>query len=274
MGSAIKISMTAKTIEEAKQRLKGISRKYPNFDAEKALNELEVKTDYLESPLHVNLSLGGPDAGRSLVKTAFSFASACGVPHKLCDKAIGYLLDESCEEIPFGFSYLSDFVQNRPMDKVFHCVSLHGDPKTKMLWSYIEYFGIFRVVVLLSDSYSGECKNELYSIDPIDGSVVGVIVRLDVSHEEIALICSGAGYNKEIYLAATDYALRIIMERGRSRALERSLGEGFQYAAKQLGLKEGDEIPKEKAAEFTAFMMEKISPYIEHLIRNGRRESE
>ena len=44
-----------------------------------------------------------------------------------------FLQDESLEEIPFGFAYLSDIIQSRPKDKVFHCVSLHGDPKTKRL---------------------------------------------------------------------------------------------------------------------------------------------
>lgn len=273
-GGAIKISLTAKTIAEAKQRLKGISRKYPNFDIEKALDELQVKTDYLDSPLHVSLSLGGPDAGRSLVKTAFAFASACGVAHNECDKAIQYLLDESLEEIPFGFSYLSDFIQNRPKEKIFHCVSLHGDPKTKKLWSYIEYFGIFRVVVLLSDCYSGAYKNEIYSVDPIDGSSVGVRVKAEVSAEELALIWSGGGYSHESYKAAADYALPIILKRGSSRTLDRTVKEGFDHAAKQLGIKADEIIPKEKAAEFTAFMMEKISPYIEHLVRSGRREPE
>lgn len=271
-GGAVKISLTAKTIDEAKQRLKGISRKYPNFDIEKALNELEVKTDYLDSPLHVSQSLGGPDAGRSLVKTAFAFSSACGVAHSECDKAIQYLLDENLEDIPFGFSYLSDFIQNRPKEKIFHCVSLHGDPKTKRLWSYIEYFGSFRVVVLLSDSYSGEYKNEIYSVDPIDGSSAGVRVKSDVSAEELALIWSGNGLNHENYKAAADYALPIILERARSRTLDRTVREGFDHAAKQLGIKENEIIPKEKAAEFTAFMMEKISLYIEHLVRSGRRE--
>jgi hypothetical protein len=105
---AVKISLTAKTIDEAKQRLKGVARKYPKFDVEKALSELEIKTDYLNSPLHVNLSLGGPDAGRSLVKTAFAFASECGVPHAQCEKALEYLLNDNIQTIPFGFSYLSD----------------------------------------------------------------------------------------------------------------------------------------------------------------------
>ena len=174
IGGKIKIDLTAKTIEEAKQRIKGIARKYPKFDVEKAFSELEVKTNYLDSPLHVSLSLGGADAGRSLVKTAFAFASECGVPHLQCEKALEYLLDLEIETFPFGFAYLSDLVENRPKDKIFHCVSLHGDPKKKRLWSYIEYFGIFRLVVLLSDAYGGPYKSEVYAINPISGERIGL----------------------------------------------------------------------------------------------------
>lgn len=270
LGGKIKINLTAKTIEEAKLRLKGIARKYPKFDVEKALSELEVTTNYLESPLHVSLSLGGPNAGRSLVKTAFAFASECGVPHAQCEKALEYLLNPEAEAIPFGFAYLSDLVEGRPKDRIFHCVSLHGDLKKKRLWSYIEYFGIFRIVVLLSERYAGPFRNEIYSIDPVDGERVAVKVNPQISEEEFSALMNGDGFDQEKHKAAADYALPIILNRSTSRSLERSVKEGFHHAAKQLGIKENEIIPKEKAAEFTGFMMEKISPFLEHLVGNGR----
>lgn len=270
-GDAVKISLIAKNIDEAKERLKGISRKYPKLDVERALKELDVTTDYLDSPLHFSLSLGGPDAGRSLVKTAFAFASVCGVENNHCDKALQYLLNEDLETIPFGFAYLSDLIQGRPEDKLFHCVSLHGDPKTKLLWSYIEYFGFFRVVVLLSECYHGGIINKMYSINPLDGTQVDVKVNSEVNPQEFSLILEGGGFNHKVYEAAIHYVLTIIVERDRSRSLEKAVETGFEHASKQLGINEGEIIPKEVAAEFTALVMQKINPYIEHLVRGGRR---
>lgn len=270
-GDSVTISMTSKTIEEAKHRLEGVARKYPKFDVEKAVNELEVRTNYLDSPLNVKLSFGGANAGRSLVKTAFAFASYSGVAHDECEKALEYLLDETIQTNPFGFAYLSDLVENRPKDKIFHCVSLHGDPTTKRLWSYIEYFGLFRVVVLLGENYSGSFKNELYAIDPIDGSNVVLGISCKISNEEFATIMRGEGFDQENHKAAADYAFPIIHARGRSRTIERAVREGFNYAAQKLGIKEGEIVPKEKAEEFTAYMMEKFSPLIEHLVRSSRR---
>jgi hypothetical protein len=193
------------------------------------------------------------------------------VPHDQCEKALEYLLNPDAEAIPFGFAYLSDLVEDRPKDRIFHCVSLHGDPKKKRLWSYIEYFGIFRIVALLSERYAGPFRNEIYTLDPVDGERVAVKVNPQISEEEFSALMNGEGFDQEKHKAAADYALPIIMNRSTSRSLERSVKEGFHHAAKQLGIKENEIIPTEKAAEFTEFMMEKISPFLEHVLRNDRR---
>lgn len=270
----IKISLSARTHEEVKQRLKGILRKYPKFDIDKAQRELQLKSGYLESPLQVNLSLGGPDAGRSLVKTAFAFASECGVPHNQCEKALEYLLDNSTKTIPFGFAYLSDLVEVRPNDRVFHCVSLHADPKSKRLWSYIEYFGLFRVVVLLSEEYKGPFKRDLYALDPITGNSIEIKIKEWIDDEEFSLLMDGQGLDQEKHKNAANYAIPIIMQRNRERSLERTLKEGVQHAAKTLKLKDGEVIPKEKAAEFTRLVMEKVSPYISYLLKSACQQRE
>lgn len=265
----ITISMTSSSMADARQRLKGVARKYPKFDMRRALDEMEVKTSFLSSPLHVNLSLGGPAAGRSLVKTAFAFASECGINHEQCEKASSYLLDESSDDHPFGYAYISDLVINRPEKNIFHCVSLHADPVTERIYSYIEYFGLFRIVVLLGEKYDGPYKNVCYSINPVNGAPLNLRVN-EIETEEFQDILAGNGFDHAKHKIAADYAFPIILERSRERTLESFVRQGFEHAGEQLGLKEGEIIPPEKAAQFTAFMMQKIGPYIEHLVRNGR----
>lgn len=269
VGAGIQINMTAQTIDEARKRLKGVARKYPKFNVQKALEELKIKTSFLDSPLHVSLQLGGSDAGRSLVKTAFAFASDCGVAHDQCERAYEYLTNADLKTIPFGFAYISDLVERRPAENVFHCVSLHADPKTRRICSYIEYFGLFRVLVLLGENYDGPFKDECYSINPIDASSANIQVK-NIGQEEFAEIMAGNGFDQEKHKDAADYALPIILNRARSRTLEHFVRQGFEHAGKSLGIKEGEEIPPEKAKEFTAFMMEKLSPYLENLVRDGR----
>ncbi|MEC5399611.1 HNH endonuclease [Uliginosibacterium sp. H1] len=266
----IRISLTANSLSEATSRLRGVARKYPGFDLEKAIRELQVKTEYMDSPLHVSLSLGGPDAGRSIIKTAYAFASECGVPHEDCEKALSFLQDEN-QPIPYGFAYMSDLVIDRPKDNVFHCVSLHGDPATKRLWSYVEYFSFFRYVVILSDCYSGPSVNAVYSINPVAGLPGGVRLNTSISQDELSLLVSGQGFNHENQRAAAEHVIPIVLARGRMRAWERIVDEGLDHACRQLEIRKDGVISQEMAAEFTTYMMEKISPYLERLVRGSRR---
>jgi hypothetical protein len=193
----------------------------------------------------------------------------CGVQHDQCENALEYLLNESSETVPYGLAYLSELVENRPRDKVFHCVSLHADPKTGRVWSYIEYFGFYRWIVLLGEKYTGPFRSELYSINPIDGTSIGIRVPGLITAEELSLVVNGDGRDLENYSVAANFAMSIIMDRGQRRTLANAVKEGFHFAAKSLGIKEGEMILPEHAAAFSAHMMEKITPYIEHMVRSS-----
>lgn len=264
-----RINMVAKSIAEAKKRLNGVARKHPTFDLEKALSELKIDTAYMDSPLTVELSLGGGKAGRSLVKTALAFASHCGIPHSQFGRAIAYLLDMNAEP-PYGHAYLSDLVINRNKETIFHCVSLKSDPNKSRLWSYIEYFGLFRVIILINDNYTGPKVDEIYALDPITGEEIHVAVNSNITDEEFFKVIDGYGVDHAIHKAAADFALPIIIKRSDQRALDSAVRAGFVYAAETLGIPEGSDIPLEKAEQFTTLMMEKISPYISHRIRSNR----
>lgn len=265
-----KISIVAKSIAEAKKRLNGVARKHPTFNLEQALSELKIDTTYLDSPLTVEFSLGGGKSGRSLVKTALAFASHCGVSHSEFGQAIAYLLDMHSEP-PYGHAYLSDLVTNRKKQTIFHCVSLKSNVNKNRLWSYIEYFGLFRVIILINDNYTGPAIDETYALNPITGEETNVEVNSAVTDEEFFKVIDGCGFDPAIHRAAADFALPIVIERNEQRALESAVRAGFAYAAKTLGIPEGSDIPSERAEEFTTLMMEKISPYLSHLIRSNRQ---
>ena len=263
-----RISIIAGSVAEATKRLEGVSRKYPSFNKDHALSELEVKTDYLDSPLSVEFSIGGGKAGRSLVKTAVAFASHCGVPHKDFSRALNYLLDDQAEP-PFGHAYLSDLVIGRELLPIFHCVSVKSDRSKDRLWAYIEYYGLFRVIVLISDHYTGVDVDKTYALDPVTGQQLNVAILGDVPEDEFCRVVTGDGWDCKVHRAAADFTLPRVMRRSEQRALENAVASGFEHAARVLGIPEGADIPKDKAAEFTALLMERLSPYISHVVRRG-----
>ncbi|KVS07647.1 hypothetical protein WK32_10705 [Burkholderia vietnamiensis] len=82
-------------------------------------------------------------------------------------------------------------------------------------------------------------------------------------------ILNGNGYSEEEYRRAADYAMPILMQKNEDRHRERVVKDAFIYAAESLGIPKGENIPMEKRREFVGFMMEKISPYINHLVMRG-----
>ncbi|MGX0133676.1 HNH endonuclease [Cupriavidus metallidurans] len=259
------ISFTARDRREAARMIEGVKRKHPGFNEKKAHNQLEVQHTYLDSPIHMTLGFGGPSAGRSVVKTAWAHASDVGLPNWRCDEAKKYLTDEGYPP-PYGFAYKTDFVLNRPADKVFHCVSLMGDPKTGLLLSYIEYFGLFRMLVRLSATYAGASVHETYAIDPTTGSALKLDIDWSVSGEEIGAILDGDGYTKQGYLAAMNHTMPLLLRRNDERHMSRAVREAFDYAAQSLGIDEGDIIPPDVWPAFVDAMMEKLDPFIHHLV--------
>lgn len=264
-----KIHMVAASVQEATKRLRGVAKKHPSFNLEQALSELEMQTAYLDSPLTVELSLGGMESGRSLVKTALAYASYCGVPSSEFGRALDYLLSTEAEP-PYGHAYLSDLVINRDRTTIFHCIALKSDPYNKRLWSYIEYFGLFRVLVLINDHYTGPMVDKTFAIDPISGTEIDVTVTSSVAQEEFDKIINGYGLDPAVQRAAADLVMPLVIERSEKRTLEGVVAAGFAHATLALGIPEGAEIPRERLGDFTALMMEKIIPYLAHLVRNGR----
>lgn len=269
-GKKTTITISARDMKEARRMLKGVKRHYPRFDVDQACQNLEVKQTYLDSPIHVDMEVGGPEAGRSIVKTACAYASYCDIPHLDCVQALAYLTDINCPP-PYGFSYLSDYVKDRPKNTIFHCVSVYGNPRTGRLISYVEYFGLFRFLINLNRAYSGKFIQETYAIDPISGSVLSINIDWSICNRELDSILAGEGYSEVGYKAAADYALPIILKRNDDISVSRATHEAFSQAANVLGVREGEIIPPEKHLAFVNLMVENLSPFIHNLVTRHRR---
>lgn len=70
----------------------------------------------------------------------------------------------------------TDVVLNRPQNTFFHCVHVQGDPQTRGVLGYVEYFGYLRLVVMLSNAYSGRAFSECYAVDPVAGLELSLVL--------------------------------------------------------------------------------------------------
>lgn len=104
------------------------------------------------------------------MKSCLALAVNSGLMPTDCDKALEYLTN--AQGFPcFGYFYERDLIRNRPSE-VFHCVAVSGDSRSGLLVGYTEYYGIYRVIVGMSDRYKGRNFKAVYAINPISGKEI------------------------------------------------------------------------------------------------------
>jgi len=183
----------------------------------------------------------------------------------------GDLKDENGEAC-FGYYYSRDLVVNRPSDTVFHCVAVQGNPATKQLLGYVEFYGVQRMIICLSNSYEGKEFLNCYAIDPISGSELDLKVDLLLPHEEVI-----AAYNYErIPQGAVEAAFHKVIPLGMMASFEkeksRVISQSIDYALKNCGAKEGEMLMPEHVQKLSSLVMEKLEPFILHQISSSRKK--
>lgn len=260
----IELKIKARSVEEARNMLSGVTKKYPNVDCSKLLEKAESKSSYLEDMLHFSLAFGGPNAGRSFVKSCIVLLSTRFHYLPKCNLAEDYLFNENGAPC-FGYFYERDLIENRPKGIPFHCIHVEGHTKTHEILAYVEYFGIQRVVMRLSGNYHGEDFSVTYAINPRDGTNLSLSVAIDLTSEEIL-----DAYNyKKIPDGSIEEAFSPLIETRLSyqheEHQEKVVQDAVQYAFNNCGAEYGETLTEEHMSKVRELLMERLEPYIIHL---------
>jgi hypothetical protein len=267
-GGGSVINAAVRTMEEAKSMAKSVAANYPSVNVQEVLSKVRSNSEFLDSPLTFSASFGGPLGGRSMVKTAIAMALAAGIRPSACDLALPYLLNEN-SGAPYGLFYARDLVSERPASYTPHIVSVYGDPRSGYLWGYVEYFGLARIVVPLSERYDGRAISSTYAFNPANGKEIAIGVDLSFSDEEIERIKANKAYSDEQYVTIANASFGIVYFRNVRRQFRMAFAESIAHAASKLGIAHGEAIPPEQAAKFSEYMVEKLGPLLAHLYSNG-----
>ena len=264
-GVSTRINIQARDMKEAKNMLKGVKKKYPKFDIEDIFNKLEIQSSYCSDMLRMDFSMGGAEAGRSIVKSALALAVYSGIPTESCIEATSYLNNEDSEAC-FGYFYESDLVKNRPQDTPIHCVSVKGCDKSNQVIAYVEYFGVQRMVLGLGTNYTGEAISNTYSINPITGEELELSVDLNLTKNDIR----EAYQYKKIPCGSVEKAFEKVIPAGmnasyakdQNRVVDKAIQKGFE----NCGAKEGEMLMSKNIEKIISILMEEIEPFLLHNI--------
>jgi hypothetical protein len=266
VGGKRRFSFTARTVGEAQKILKGVQKKHPSSNLQQILNDLRITSQPLEEPVHVELSIGGPNVGRSIVKTAVAMACHMSISMTDCAFALRFLIDPDADAAWSAF-HLRDLIVNRPSAHLFHVVSVAGDPNSGRLLGYVEYFGAFRYIVVLGQDYRGPAVNKTYAINPVTSEELQFKVDLSLSDAEMALVALGEAGPIEGLKADFELALPIVLAarnaHGRNQLLNDVLTETFH----ECGVRPGDDLPPERFEDFSARLAEKLAALLVRLPR-------
>ncbi|MCE0864454.1 hypothetical protein LU658_23830 [Pseudomonas alloputida] len=267
---SMRIELVARSVEEARKILKGVKRKYSNFDLESAIASAGVQSRYSRSPLSFSMEFGGALSGRSLVKSVLCFAVVNGVVAKDCTNARQYLLEDGAEAC-FGYWYESDLMLHRPEGVPLHFVAVSNQGTDGQLLGYIEFFGVRRMVVCLAESYSGAAVHASYCIDPRSSERINVEFDLGLDRVDIR-----ASYNYDripdgSIERAFDSILRQAVKRSAVKARDQAIDRAVQYAFSNLGVDEGAILTERDVQKLSDLLMHELTPYVTHVIGNRRR---
>ena len=229
------------------------------------MSAAQPRSYYNPDLIGIPLGFGGEKSGRSLVKSAMALVCAAGIDPKACDLALDYLTQDNAQPC-FGYFYdqARDLVVNRPVGRPFHCVYVKGDSGTGTILGYVEFYGLHRMVLCLSESYSGRDFQNLYAFDPVKGEEILIDIDLSLPMSEVRSAFDYEKYDVDVLLSAVNSLFGLIVEAGYKKERERVIRDAVEYATEDCDAEPGEYLSDDQARQITEKIMEKVTPFIEH----------
>jgi len=269
LGDKLQITIRTNNLKTAQNLINKVERDHPGLDVQKALREMSTEDTYLDSPLALLFRYGGPEAGRSMVKSCLALLSDAGVKPEDCGRALTYLEDPSPDAPPpFWIFFDSDLVTDRPLDHLFHCVSVVGQPDQRRILGYVEFFNFARILVQIGEGYQGEAFQATYAIDPVDARVLEVTVDFDRVPQKLEDIKTPKE-PPQMYLDAFQITGRIVSTINSDRVRARAVSKAATEALRAIGLDPAtEEIPAELKNQWLSEFLDQLRPYIRSQLRS------
>ena len=261
------VNLQAPSWDEMVRQVQGVVKNYPWVDGESLLQqaaEIEPIPNF-----ETRQELSNEKAYKSAVKTCLGLAYDCGLTIEECELARAHLLEDG--ERCFGTFAPRDIVVNRPSAPVFHSVSLMGDSKSGLLLAYLEYFGFYRVVVCLSDTYSGEDLSASYSIDPLTGNELKLETKLDLEDAQIRRIRNAEVMDLEGSFQDYGKILEVALKRRHERQIRCIIDIETNNATQKAGRPDKFGLSAEEYEDFAESLCNHIVKYItENFEKQGK----
>ncbi len=268
IGNIKQLKLRARSMRELRRLITGLRRKYPPL-ANRSVHELMATArgdSYYSSDMtEVTLDFGGEKTGRSLVKSAVALVYDSGIDPQACDLAINYLSTHNAKPC-FGYYYDGDrdLVVNRPLEKPLHCVYVRGRSDIRAILGYVEFYSLHRMLLCLSESYSGDDFANLYAVDPVKGEELDIEIDLDLSMPDIHSAFAYERFDDRVRQSAVNSLFEYIVKSNFKRSLDKSIGDAVKHAFDNCDAEHGEYLTDDQLQRLIKDIMGKMKPFIKH----------
>jgi len=169
-GNRVSISCTVRDKAELRMVAAGLVKKYPSLKMEDIIASVSYREEYLEEPLAFRLSIGGQDVFRAVCKCAVNYFVYSQGDVRVIKPLLGYMEGKERKEIVR--THYREGLYELGDNECFHMIHLRGNQKERVLYCYVDYFNVYKHLVLLSDTYDGADINATYCFDVLNSEVV------------------------------------------------------------------------------------------------------
>ena len=257
-GDQTEISVVARNEKELKQILKGLSKKYKNFDADDLFEKATWNSSYFNEKLQFGNVVGGKESFKAVCKCAINY-----YVYKNGDISfIKHLIPniKNNDSVDFVNMHYQKKIYQLDNNETTHIIHIIGNPDEKILYAYIDYFNVHKYLVLLNDNYTGKIMNETYCFNLLTGKEVNKKVNINYSREELLNFIKKNDINYDLVTESFNHFIKLSLTKQDdehrkdliSSAIEDTLGK----------YPEGAMITQEMMDKTINKIMTNITPYI------------
>ena len=243
--------VVARNHKEMNQIYKGIKKKYPSA----TITDTGEEVENINEKITIEYDLGG-EALESVCKTAIGYYLHIGGKQEHIQSFIDRFKKHDVLEL-CNFCYTEEISVGKSEDGIFHSIAIVGDPQQKLLYSYIEFFNYYHVLVLLNDDYVGESFRNVYCYNLIKKRESEAFFDVFVTCEMVSDILSKAlpDYGKTL--------VRELQSTVRQIEIKNSIDKVWKEIVSEYQEKYPDGIPTEILAKvFAEKMVREFAPYL------------
>ena len=246
------LNIMARDEKELKQILKGLSRKHPQINIEEILKKSILETAYLDEPVKVSQTIGGPKALNGITKIALNYCIHKNINYSPFKTTIDILKKDTKNELCKHY-YPKKKLYTKRAQEICHIIHIQSNKHNKNVIGYVEFFSSYSFIILLSENYTGKNLNSTYCYDLKSNTELNKKLNLKIETED---------FNK-LPIITPDY-YPIITEK-MDRIIQIGLKEQNKNALSNLISKCVDDIWKVKYGHEEIVTKQMISELSQHI---------